>query len=289
VSGPRAPFSDVASFYAAYDEASRLDTGYFALERARTRELIERHWPGKLADGGASPKVVLDVGGAAGAYAYWLASFDHEVHLLDAVAKHVAQARAAAAQHPRPLRSIRQGDARALPYADASADVVLLLGPLYHLQERADRLQALREAARALKPGGCLFAAAISRFASLLDGLGSGALLDEPAFAAIVEGDLRDGRHRNETGVLAYFTEAFFHEPEELRAELTEAGFHEVRIVAVEGPAFALPDFEERWRVEAARDTLLRFVRSVEEAPALLGASPHLLACARTGVRPTPA
>ena len=55
---------------------------------------------------------------------------------------------------PKPLASIRQGDARALPFADASADALLLLGPLYHLQERADRLRALREAARVLRPGG---------------------------------------------------------------------------------------------------------------------------------------
>ena len=106
-----------------------------------------------------SPQRVLDVGGAAGAYAYWLAERGHEVHLVDPVAKHLRQAEEAAARRPKILASIREGDARALPFEDASADAVLMLGPLYHLHERADRLKALREAARVLRAGGWLFAA----------------------------------------------------------------------------------------------------------------------------------
>ena len=70
-----------------------------------------------------------------------------------------------------PLASCRVGDARALEMPDETADVVLMLGPLYHLTDAGDRAGALREAARVLKPGGWLFAAAISRYASALDGL----------------------------------------------------------------------------------------------------------------------
>lgn len=279
----KGPFSDVASFYEAYDEAGRLDTDYFPLEQARTRELVARHLPAASKGG---PLVVLDVGGAAGAYAYWLAGLGHIVHLLDPVEKHVRQAEEAAHRHPRRLASIRQGDARSLPYGDTSADVVLLLGPLYHLQEQEDRLRALREARRVLKPGGLLFAAAISRFASLVDGLRSGSALDDPVFARIVTDDLRDGRHRNDTASPQYFTSAYFHRPEELLGEVAEAGFAGGRLYAVEGPAFALPDFTARWQQPATRETLLQFLRTVETEPALMGASPHLLACARKATRP---
>jgi ubiquinone/menaquinone biosynthesis C-methylase UbiE len=116
------PYSDFLSFYEAYDEAGRLEVEYFALERARTRELIARHLP-------PPPAVVLDVGGAAGSYSYWLAEAGYTVHLLDPVEKHLRQATEAGASHARPLASIRQGDARDLPFADASADAILLLGP----------------------------------------------------------------------------------------------------------------------------------------------------------------
>ena len=274
VSEANDPFDDVVAFYDGYDEAGRLDDLYFPLERARTQELILRHLP-------APPGVVLDVGGAAGAYAYWLAAKGYDVHLLDPVPKHLEQAQSARARAHRPLASIRKGDAGALPFGDASASALLLMGPLYHLQERAFRLAALREAARVVASGGWLFAAAISRFASLVDGLRTGELLDDPVFAGIVANDLRDGRHFNETKGPDYFTTAFFHRPEELSAEIEEAGFAEASVFAVEGPAFVLPDFAARWSRPEARDTLLRFLRTVETEPLLMGASPHLLACAR--------
>lgn len=281
MSGDKGPYSDVASFYEAYDEAGRLETDYFPLEQERTRELVARHLSGE-----GEPLVVLDVGGAAGAYAYWLAGLGHTVHLLDPVEKHLRQAEEAGPRRLRPLASIRRGDARSLPYAEASADLVLLLGPLYHLQEAEDRLAALLEARRVLKPGGLLFAAAISRFASLVDGLRSGSVLDDPVFAAIVRDDLRDGRHRNDTRNPRYFTSAYFHRPEDLLAEIAEAGFAGGRLYAVEGPAFALPDFAAHWKDPARREALLGFLRLVETEPALMGASPHLLACARKATRP---
>src|SRR5262249_18839146 len=148
------------------------------------------------------------------------------------------------------------------------------------LAERADRRAALREARRVLRPGGMLVAAAISQFASALDGL-RGGYLDDPAFAAIVHRDLADGQHRNPTDHPAYFTTAFFHHPAELRQEVPAAGLTGVQVLAVEGPAWLLPDFDARWDDPGRRERLLDIVRRTEADPALLGASAHLLAVAR--------
>jgi len=268
------PPDEVLGYYARGGESSRLEEAYFPLERARTRELLLRHLR-------PPPGVVLDVGGAAGAYAFWLADAGYEVHLVDPVPLHVSQAEEASrARAGRRLASARLGDARRLEFPDASADAVLMLGPLYHLTDRPDRIAALSEARRVLRPGGLVFAAAISRFASLLDGL-RGAVFEHDAFAAIVEQDLRDGQHRNDTGVPEFFTTAFFHLPGELEAEVREAGFAVGGVFAVEGPGAFVPEFAKRWADSAARARLLDLVRCVEREPALLGASPHLVAVGR--------
>jgi SAM-dependent methyltransferase len=220
------------------------------------------------------------VGGAAGAYALWLAGGGYSVHLLDPVPRLVAEAQRRSAAAERPLVSCRVGDARALDLPSETADIILLLGPLYHLTDAEDRVRALREAARVLKPGGRLFAAAISRTASALDGLARD-LLQDARFVLIVEHDLRDGQHRNPTERLDYFTTAYFHRPEELRAEVLAAGLVVDGVYGVEGPGWILPDVDERMADADRRAALLRVAGMLETEPSVLGSSAHLLAVAQ--------
>ncbi|HEV3322435.1 MAG TPA: class I SAM-dependent methyltransferase [Solirubrobacteraceae bacterium] len=174
----------IAAHYEHDPERDRLETWAW-LEAIRTRELLSRFLP-------SPPAVVLDVGGARGAYALGLAREGYEVHLIDPWEPHVeAAALASATQPDAPLASVALGDARELPFSEATADAVLLLGPLYHLPAAGDRAQALAEARRVMRSGGMLFAVAISRFASTFDGLRSGAISD-PASEAIVEGASRE-------------------------------------------------------------------------------------------------
>jgi ubiquinone/menaquinone biosynthesis C-methylase UbiE len=225
--------------------------------------------------------VVLDVGGAEGAYALPLARAGHAVHLLDAVPSHVETALAASGQqHDAPLASAEVGDARTLPFDDGTADAVLLLGPLYHLVNQEDRARALAEAHRVLHPGGVVLAAGISRFASTLDGLHSGRMQD-PRFEAIVQGDLTDGVHRNPDvhGHPEWFTLAYFHLPDELREEVERAGFGDVRVLPVEGVG-AWAHLDQLLDDPSARASVLRAIARVEEEPSLVGASPHLMAVA---------
>jgi SAM-dependent methyltransferase len=265
--------SAIAEYYRQAPEEHRLEQGAFLLEALRTRELIARHAP-------AAPATILDIGGAAGAHAFWLAEAGYTVHLLDPVPRLVAEAQRRSATHPRPLASCRVGDARTTKFPDWSADMVLLLGPLYHLTAAQDRARALDEAARVLKPGGRLFAASISRWASALDGLGRD-LFQDLQFAAIVEQDVRDGQHRNPTGRLDYFTTAYFHRPEDLRAEVLAAGFLIDGLYGVEGPGWMFPDVAVRLADPRRRDDLLRVARTLESEPSLLGISAHLLVVAR--------
>jgi ubiquinone/menaquinone biosynthesis C-methylase UbiE len=241
------------------------------LELARTQELVLRHLP-------PPPRSVLDVGGGTGVYSFWLAERGYEVHFLDMVPGQVDQVR----RNGQRLASVTLGDARRLLQADDSVDAVLLLGPMYHLTQREERLRALSESKRVLRRGGVLFAAAISRFASLMDGLFRG-FADDPRFALLLEQDLASGQHRNATNNPDYFTTAYFHHPNELGEEIAAAGLSLIELAAVEGPGWLAKDFAERWADPRRRAQLLQLIGKVEHEPALLGMSHHLLAVAKRG------
>jgi SAM-dependent methyltransferase len=263
----------IRSYYERASEESRLESGAFRLEALRTRELIQRHLP-------APPATVLDVGGAAGAYAFWLAQMGYSVHLVDAVPRLVEIARERNERAEHPLAACGVGDARGLAEPNSSADVVLLLGPLYHLIDEGERRRALLEAARVLRPAGLLFAAGICRFASMLDGL-TRELLGDPEFARIVQRDLGDGIHLNKTARLDYFTTAFFHAPEELRREVAEAGFQIEGLYGIEGPGGILSNLDERWNDPVRREMILQVARALESERSVIGCSAHLLAVGR--------
>jgi ubiquinone/menaquinone biosynthesis C-methylase UbiE len=263
----------VESHYLTGFEAKRLSTGQGELERVRTQAIQARYLP-------EPPAVILDVGGAAGVYAIPLARQGYRVHLVDPVPLHLEQAKAAAVAAGVSLAGVSAGDARRLDIEDGVVDAVLMLGPLYHLVERADRLLALREARRVLKPRGVLFAAAISRYASLIDGVAKG-FFQDPAFRSIVAGDLATGQHDNPTNHPRYFTTAFFHRPEELSEEVYEAGFGAVQVLAVEGPVWSAAGFDAAWADPTQREKLLEFLELIEREPSVLGASAHVLAVAR--------
>lgn len=263
---------DVREHYEAHvdDEDGRLRSGLGRLELARVQEIVRRHLP-------PGPKRVLDVGGATGVHAEWLLADGHTVHLVDPVGAQVAVATGRLAGTGRFTATV--GDARALPVDDASADVVLLLGPLYHLLEQADRVTAWREAARAVVPGGVVLGMAISRFASLFDGL-AGGFLYEDQFRRMVDTDLATGRHTNPTRHPHWFTTAYFQRPAELAEEVGLAGLDLLEVVGVEGMGGWLRHLAPDWDEPERREVILEAARAIEAEPSLAGLSPHLVAVA---------
>jgi SAM-dependent methyltransferase len=268
------PPREVLDYYDTFPEESRLTLGPFQLEFERTKEILSRTLP-------QPPALIVDVGGAAGAYSFWLAERGYDVHLVDLSERLVAEARRRSERVDRPLASCCTGDARSLPHPDGSADAVLVMGPLYHLPERSDRLRALGEAVRVARPNAVIVVAAISRYASTIDGLACDRARD-PRFVEMRNRDLLDGQHRNTAGVLEYFTTAYFHRPEDLREEMEGAGLEHVSVLGVEGPGAVLRDFMDRWADQSAREDLVDIARRLESEPSILGVSPHLLGIGRT-------
>ena len=261
----------IESHYGTGYEGGRLFPGGTpALEFVRSLELLDRLLP-------APPARVLDVGGGPGTYAVPLAQRGYQVHLVDPLPLHVEQARAAGAG-PDAAFTAARGDARELAEPAGSQDAVLLFGPMYHLTGAEDRQQALGEARRVLRPGGRLLAVAVSRFASLLDGVYQG-WLDDPQFRRIVDQDLADGQHRNPdpVGRPEFFTTAYFHAPDDLAGEVARAGFTGITVYGVEGPGWPL---RREWADPRRREQILFAARAVETQPSMIGVSSHLIAAA---------
>jgi ubiquinone/menaquinone biosynthesis C-methylase UbiE len=274
VKQPDNKINKIVKYYSDYDEQARLSGSLGQIEFIRTQIIINRYLK-------SPPATVLDIGGAAGRYSCWLAEEGYEVHLVDPVPRHVEQAKEASRAQPnRPIASCTIGDARELEFEDGTADVVLLLGPLYHLIEAQDRNRALAEAYRTLKSGGYLFAAGISRFASTIDGLVSGYYLD-PIFQEIMQRDLDTGQHRNPTHNPAYFMDTFFHHPGALKSEVSNAGFKITGVFAIEGISYMMKDFNKNWLINSQREFLLDILGKIEEEESLLGASPHIMCVAQ--------
>src|SRR5678810_793525 len=132
-------------------ETDRLGQHVFQLEKIRTQEIILRYLKPSM--------TIADIGGATGAYSFWLHDMGHRVHLLDAAEFHIEAATKISIAENKPLASISLGDARQLPFDDEKFDLILLFGPLYHLQEKDDRIKSIAEAKRVLKKDGVLLAA----------------------------------------------------------------------------------------------------------------------------------
>ena len=256
--------AEVMEYYTRGGEDTRLRAGRGRLEMLRTQDVLRRVLPGP-------PTAVLDVGGGSGVHAEWLAADGHAVHVVEPVARHVAAAAAL------PGVTASPGDAREVPAGDAAYDAVLLLGPLYHLLERADRVRALAEARRAVRPGGVVVAATINRLAAVHDMARAGRFA-EPATRAAVTGAAATGElHPAGTG----FTTAYTHHPGDVPGEFADAGLACTGQYGVEGVLWLLGDLDDRLDDPARRTAVLDAIRLGESDPALLGASGHLLTVAR--------
>ena len=262
--------SGFRAHYSAGVERDRLLRGTSNLEFERTKRILLHYLPSR-------PATILDVGGGPGRYSFWLSEMGHSVHLVDILPLHTRQAREFQRKSKNRLASINLGDARRLDFDDGSADIVLLFGPLYHLVRKKERLKALAEARRVLKPGGLLFAAAISRFTSAVDGSLRGFIRD-PEFMTIIQQDLKNGQHRNPSNKPEYFTTSFFHHPSEFEAEMKQARFRSVKVYGVTGFAWLLPRLDQIWRDPTLKARLMSILDRTELEPSMLGISDHLLA-----------
>lgn len=251
-----------AYYGGGFDEDARLST------RSAQGPLEFDRVQGLIAATVSSHFRVLDIGGGAGAHAVVLRDAGHDVALVDPVPQHVSAAEAAG------IRAFL-ADARDLPFPDASFDATLMLGPLYHLADAADRRLALQEASRVTRPGGVVFAGALSRYIAL----GQIFLTRDPEESDPEEwvALLRDGRPSPRTR----FPAGHFHTAETLEREVAAAGFVDITVHGVEGPAGMLLEELPADTNRQTRDAAAHLAGVASTAPGVRDFSGHLIAVGR--------
>jgi S-adenosylmethionine-dependent methyltransferase len=236
-------------------------------------EITRRHIDSVL----APASDILDLGGGPGRYAFHYAAAGHRVSLVDLSPGNVEFARAREAETGVALRERRIGDARHLPFLeDESFDLVLCMGPLYHLDE-AGRSAAMGECARLVRPGGTIVYAFITTTAMALSLLQKdpGALEAwEPSIGLCEE------RGTNDPDFDKGFTEAFFVDPLEVAGMIAREGFELDRVAAAEGLAAQSED-KLRALGEGALARWIDYSYRHSRDASLLGASQHVLGIIR--------
>ncbi len=267
---------EVLAGYNAGIERNRLRTDLGLIEFERTKELLMEYLP-------KPPAIIYDIGGGYGEYAWWLASKGYDVYLFDLAETNIRMSEELGLEYPScSLRGSAVSDAREIARSDKSADAILLMGPLYHITEYNERIEAIKESYRLLKDDGVLFTASITPYATLLWATTvfgtKNRLLEEEDFMLMVERELKDGSHiKPEKGAYKGIGNSHFHTANELKSELAAGGFFNTRIHGVVGGAWLAPDIDTLFKNKKSREALMRTVRLLDGKEDIIGLSTHIL------------
>jgi ubiquinone/menaquinone biosynthesis C-methylase UbiE len=259
---------ELNDFYNKASEETRLEKGMGIFEFERIKELIELHIF-------ESKATIIDIGGGTGKYSEWLAKKGHMVHLLEPVLKHIKLAEKRANKLKNPF-SVTIGEAKKLPFKSNSADLVILHGPLYHLQKREDRLAAILEAKRVLKKNGIILGFAINATASTVVGLMNG-MIHANSFFEMCKKELTSGIHNAPKDFPFLLADAFYHKPEDLKSEFLEQNLNFINIFAVEGIIWLDNEYFANMLDKKKSKTLKDLQKFTQNDEYLLPFSPHMM------------
>lgn len=135
------------NFYKTHDEHERFSSKSGQVEFLTTVRYAEKYlFPGAK---------ILEIGAGSGRYSHYFAKKGYHVDAVELLDVNIEKIRAQM-QAGESLR-VFKGNAMDLSFLESeNYDIVLLLGPLYHLYSQKDQLTALQESMRLLKKGGVL-------------------------------------------------------------------------------------------------------------------------------------
>lgn len=265
---------EVYEFYNSGAEIGRLENGLGKIEFYRTKEILKKYI-------NTINNVIYDVGGGIGVYSSLLSDMNNEVHLLELSPIAVEYAN----KNKKNNFISEVCDARKINKPNESADIVLLMGPLYHLQSLEDRVKTLNEAKRVLKKGGLLFSVGISKFSSTTWALSTygkeNNLLDSSSYTNMIKNELTSGIHNRPKEYPYLIAKAYFHTPLELQKEIESVGFKTIQKHSIEGLIWFTPCLKEKWEDKKSREVLLNIMHLTENEEEIMGMSPHFMVVSR--------
>ncbi|WP_439490644.1 class I SAM-dependent methyltransferase [Algoriphagus sp.] len=259
---------NIEVFYNNASEETRLNKGMGIFEFERIKSLIEKHIQ-------VPTSIILDIGGGTGKYSEWLAKKGYQVHLVEPISKHIELAQ----NRSKKLKnrfSVHLGESRNLEFPDNFADLIVLHGPLYHLQKQVDRDLSISEAKRVLKKGGIILGFAINYTASTLAGLLNG-LIHKRSFFEMCREELTKGNHNPPDDFPWLLAEAYYHRPEQLKEEFIKQELTYLNTYAVEGMAWLDKEYFANMLNDKKKKTLTELIQVTENDSYLLAFSPHMM------------
>ncbi len=270
---------NIEKFYdQIYDEWNRLERHFveFALTKRYMDEYLEKY----MTIHNKKSFKILDIGGGPGRYSIYLAKKGHEVVLLDLSAHNLEVAKVKALEEGVSFAGVVKGNALSLEGLDTDFDVVLLMGPLYHLVEEEDRKLAIKQALEHMRAGGLIFASFISAFAPLQECLAYPKEKD----ISKEENDYRELlSYLKEGSNKKGFTTAYFTGVEEARDLMSSFSLIELVFAGIEG-LLACKENEIRELSKECRKAWLEVAYQLSRNEYLLGSSMHFLYIGEGGI-----
>lgn len=206
--------------------------------------------------------MILDIGAGTGRYTSALMAEGYKVKAVELVRRNID-----VFLKREPTADVVQGDARSMPFIeDNTADVTLLLGPLYHLFGDEEKVKALKEARRVTKPGGLIFVAYLMNEYSILS-----YCFDEDRIGELMEKGFVDKEFhiQSQEGELYDYIRL-----DDINRLNGKAGLERVTIFSPDGAA----DYMRTRLNRMNDDTFARFIeyqKCISERPELIGAGSH--------------
>lgn len=219
---------------------------------------------------------ILDCAAGTGIYAFHLAEQGHQITATDITPRHVEIINQTLANKDYQMETSILDATDMSMFADESFDVVLNMGPFYHLIDASQREKCLNEAMRVLKKGGILFTTYIPRYYVFqYVAMSDSRYLDAKLADQLIQTGIL--RHDDER---CFWTDTYYATKHEMEQLYLQHGLEVIDHFAQDGLTPSFAGKVDNWTEEEFR-IWCNYHYSVCREESILGASNHVMIVGR--------